>query len=77
MLFNATSASGDSVRFKDAKFSRKWVSDEVPGIKRMLGERWCNQAKATCMGVVPKRSATSDKVEDCRGVKPPSGKNGT
>ena len=43
----------------------------------MFGERRNSQASATCIGVAPSRVATSDNVEDCNGLKPPSGKNGT
>ena len=43
----------------------------------MLGARCSSQASATCIGVAPSRAATSDNVEDCNGVNPPSGKNGT
>ena len=43
----------------------------------MLGERCSSHASATCIGVAPSRSATADSVDDCSGVNPPSGKNGT
>src|SRR5260370_9662641 len=33
--------------------------------------------RATCIGVASSRAAVSDRVEDWRGGKPPSGKNGT
>jgi DNA-binding CsgD family transcriptional regulator len=33
------------------RFSRKWATDDVPGISRILGERLSSQANATCIGV--------------------------
>jgi len=53
-----------------------WATDEVPGISRILGAAQ-QPGSATCIGVAPSRAATSDKEDDCSGVKPPSGKNGT
>ena len=70
-------ASSGNAQFAAARFSRKWASDEVPGISSTFGDRRSNQASATCIGDAPSRAATSDKVVDCSGVKPPSGKNGT
>ena len=46
---SATSAS-ESCSAAPAMFSRRWVTDEVPGISRMFGERWSSQARATAMG---------------------------
>ena len=43
----------------------------------MFGERCSNHASATCIAVTPSESATACSPDDCRGVKPPSGKNGT
>ena len=40
----------------------------------MLGARRSSQASAACIGVAPKGAATSDKIDDCSGLKPPSGK---
>ena len=59
------------------RFSRRWVSDEVPGMRRMLGERWRSQACATCIGHESRDYATSLSFSDCNGVKPPRGKKGT
>jgi hypothetical protein len=42
----------------------------------MLGDRCSSHASATCIGVDPSLPTTSDRVEDCSGVNPPSGKNG-
>ena len=53
------------------------ATDEVPGISRMLGERWSSQASATCIGVALSRAATSDSAADWSGLNPPSGKKGT
>jgi hypothetical protein len=36
--------------------------EDVPGITRILGDRWRSQASATCIGVTSRRAATSDKV---------------
>jgi hypothetical protein len=38
----------------------------VPGINRMLGERWSSHASATCIAVAPSRPATSESLDDCR-----------
>lgn len=43
----------------------------------MFGERRSSQASATDIGVVPSRAASADNAEDCSGLNPPSGKNGT
>src|SRR5882724_5716428 len=74
---SSANVSGDSVNSAAARFSRRWATDDVPGINRMLGDRCSNQASATCIGVAPSRCATADSVDDCNGVNPPSGKNGT
>src|SRR5690606_930604 len=75
--FNVSSASGGNTRSAAARFSRRCATDEVPGIKRIFGERCSSHASATCIGVAPSESATACSPEDCSGVKPPSGKNGT
>jgi len=36
---SAVTASAGSSRLAAAKFSRRWASDEVPGMSRILGER--------------------------------------
>src|SRR5215472_7956209 len=59
------------------RFSRRWSGEDVPGISSMLGERWRSQASAICMGVACSDAATALSSDDCSGVKPPSGKNGT
>src|SRR5215510_8072754 len=74
---NSSRTCGESVNCPAARFSRRWATDDVPGINRMLGERFSNHASATCIGVAPSRPATSDRVDDCSGVNPPSGKYGT
>src|SRR4029077_11615486 len=68
---------GGSVNRPAARFSRRWATDDVPGINRMLGERCSSHASATCLGVDPSRAATSDRVGDWGGGNPPSGKYGT
>src|SRR6516164_5061732 len=73
---NSARICGDRVNCPAARFSRRWATDDVPGISRMLGERCSSHASATCIGVPPSRPATSDRVDDCSGVTPPSGKNG-
>jgi len=40
----------------------------------MLGEAGSSQASAACIGVAPRRPETSDNMDDCSGVNPPSGK---
>ena len=47
----------------------------MPGINRIFEDRCGSYASATCIGVTPNRAATADSVDDCSGVKPPSGKN--
>ena len=68
-----TSSSGKSSAAA-ARFSRRWAMDDVPGISRILGARRSSQASATCIGVARRRLATSVRIDDCNGVKPPSGK---
>ena len=74
---NSARMCGDRAKPPAEMFSRRCATDEVPGISRMFGERWSSQASATCIGVASSRSATVDSADDCSGVKPPSGKNGT
>lgn len=57
-----------------ARFSRKWTREEVPGIRSTLGARRSSQASATCIVVTPRPCATSERTDDCSGVKPPRGK---
>lgn len=54
-------------------FSSKWATDDVPGINKILGDRFNSQANATCFGVAPRSFAIADNVSDWKGVKPPSG----
>ncbi|HXO32555.1 MAG TPA: hypothetical protein VN901_09415 [Candidatus Acidoferrales bacterium] len=44
--------------------------EEVLGMTRILGDHWRSQASATCVGVAPRRVATSDKVDDWSGMNP-------
>jgi hypothetical protein len=60
-----------------ARFSRRCLSDDAPGMSRMFGARFSSQASATGIGLAPSLLATSDSTVDCSGVKPPNGKNGT
>jgi len=53
------------------------IGEEVPGMRRTFDARRSSQASATCMGVAPSSPATSERVDDCSGVKPPRGKKGT
>jgi hypothetical protein len=55
-----SSTSSDSSSSAAARFSRRCSSDQVPGISRMLGERWSSQASATCIGVAPISAAIAD-----------------
>ena len=59
------------------RFSRRCSTEDVPGISRMLGERCRSHASATCMGVACNDAAAASSADDCNGVNPPSGKNGT
>ena len=43
--------SSDNSNFEDLIFSIKCVTEEVPGINKMLGDRLSNQAKAICFVV--------------------------
>jgi len=70
-------ASGGNCRPAPATFSLRCSTDDVPGMSRILGERCSSHARATAIGVASKRAATLDKVSDCSGEKPPSGKYGT
>ena len=71
--------SGAKVLVFDSEYAPviKDLRDEVPGISRMFGDRCSSQASAVCIGVAPSRAATSLSVDDCSGLKPPSGKYGT
>jgi hypothetical protein len=40
-------------------------------------KRWRSRASATCIGVASSDAAAASSADDCNGVKPPSGKNGT
>ena len=73
ILFNSANVSGESVSCAAARFSRRCASEDVPGINNIFGERCSSHASATCIGVFPRRVATDASVEDCNGVKPPSG----
>ena len=72
--FNVANASSDRRSVAAVMFSRRCANDDVPGMRRMCGARRSSHASATCIGVAPRRTATSDNVEDWRGVNPPSEK---
>jgi hypothetical protein len=77
-IASRSATTADGIWSVDAlRFSRRCVREEVPGINRILGERWRSQASATCMGVASSDAAAESSADDCNGVKPPSGKNGT
>jgi len=38
---------GESCSFAAARFSRRWPIEDVPGMRRMFGERWRSHASAT------------------------------
>jgi hypothetical protein len=69
--------SEESCSAAAARFSRRCSTEDVPGISRILGERRKSQASATCMGVARTDTAAASSAADCKGVNPPSGKNGT
>ena len=58
------------------RFSRRWSTDEVPGISKILGERCSSHASATCSGVAFRAVAVDSRADDCSGLNPPNGKNG-
>ena len=72
---NVDNTFSERCNFSAAIFSRKCATEDVPGINKIFGERCNSHASATCIGVAPRLVATSESVEDCSGVKPPSGKN--
>jgi len=53
--YSARSAS-ESSRPAPATFSRRWSTEEVPGMSRMFGARSSSQASATCPGVACSRA---------------------
>src|SRR5690606_18397124 len=71
ILSSVASTSSDNSSSAAAIFSRRCVTDDVPGINRIFGDRRSSHASATCMGVAFRLAATSDSVDDCNGVKPP------
>lgn len=65
--FNSLTTSSDKAISVAARFSFKSATDEVPGLRRTLGARQSNPASVSCIGVVPRRAATADKIEfECR-----------
>jgi hypothetical protein len=49
--FSSVIASSGKLSSTDARFARRCATDDVPGIRRMLGPRRSNHASATCIGV--------------------------
>jgi hypothetical protein len=47
MPFNSARVSGVRVTWPAARFSRRWTTDDVPGINRTLRERCSSHASAT------------------------------
>ena len=76
MVSSSATASGGSVRSAAAMFSRRWAREEVPGMSAMVADRCNNQARATCWGEAFRREATSVRVCDWSGEKPPRGLRG-
>jgi hypothetical protein len=68
-------ASADRTRSAAAAFSRRWATEEVPGIRTVVAEPCSSQARATCCGEASRRAARLVSVPDWSGVKPPKGKN--
>lgn len=58
-------------------FSRKCLTEDVPGLSRIFGERCNSHASATPIGVALSCAATLFSVSECNGEKPPRGKYGT
>ena len=50
---------GVSFSVAAAKFSRKCPTEDVPGMSNTFGARWSSHARATCIGVTPRRAAIS------------------
>ena len=46
-------SSGGSWSFAEAMFSSRCARDDVPGIGSITGERWSNQASASCTTLTP------------------------
>ena len=51
-------ASGGSPMPAPSTFSRRWATDDVPGMRSVVGERCRSQASAICNGVASSREAT-------------------
>jgi hypothetical protein len=62
MVLRSVRQSGGRRRSAAAVFSRRWATDEVPGMTTLVGERWRSQARATCCGVAFSLVATFDHV---------------
>jgi hypothetical protein len=77
MLSRSARASFGNSRFAAARFSRRCFVDDVPGMRRMFGDRCRSHASATCMGVALSEAAIASSFDDCSGENPPSGKYGT
>jgi hypothetical protein len=59
----AAMSSGLSSMAAAATFSSRWVTDDVPGIGTITGERCNSQARASCDGVTPCRSAAEASAD--------------
>src|SRR6266481_7873047 len=66
MVSNSPSSSSGMDSDAPATFSRRWATDEVPGISKMFGDRCRSHARATAMRGAPRRSATEESVSDCK-----------
>lgn len=51
-------ACGGRSRSAAARFSRRWATDDVPGIRATAGDRWRSQDRATCCGDASSDAAT-------------------
>src|SRR4029077_5277286 len=71
---SSTMVSGGSSSVAAARFSRRWPTDDVPGMRSTLGARLSSHASATCIGVAPREAAAALSSADCSGENPPSGK---
>ena len=47
------------------------------GDQQDVGRALKNHARATCIGVACSDAAAASSADDCNGLNPPSGKNGT
>jgi hypothetical protein len=55
--FSSLSSCSERVSAAAVTFSRRWATDDVPGMSKMFGERLSSHARATAIGLVLRRVA--------------------